>query len=129
MLGLRTWRPSFRGVSLEEILRQFQAQGMGGGFPGGFGGGGGGRSGGGTGGMPGGGLNFNLSNFLSNLNPQMLLYALPLLFMALQALSSLFSLIVNYWYILLILPLVPAQYRKQALMMIFMYCTMGGFLI
>lgn len=73
-------------------------------------------------------MNFNLFNLLSNLNPQMLLYALPLLFVALQVLSSLFSLIVNYWYILLILPLVPAQHRKQAVMMIIMYCTMGGFL-
>jgi hypothetical protein len=42
---------------------------------------------------------------LSNLNPQMLMYSLPLLFMAFQALSSVFSLLVNYWYVLLILPL------------------------
>ena len=52
--------------------------------------------------MPGG---FNLKSLLSNLNPQMLMYSLPLLFMAFQALSSVFSLLVNYWYVLLILPL------------------------
>lgn len=82
----------FQGVPLEEILRQFQAQRMGG-----FGGAGAGGSG-----MPGG---FNLKSLLSNLNPQMLMYSLPLLFMAFQALSSVFSLLVNYWYVLLILPL------------------------
>ena len=54
--------------------------------------------------------------------------ALPMLLMAFQAISSLFSLIINYWYILLILPLVPAQHRKQAMMMILMYCMMGGFM-
>ena len=94
----------------------------------GGGGGGGGGPGGGAGGFPGGIPSFNLSSILSNLNPQMMIMALPMLFMALQALSSLFSLIINYWYVLLILPLVPAQHRKQAMMMIFMYCTMGGFL-
>lgn len=117
----------FQGVPLEEILRQFQAQGGMGGFPGGFGGFGGfpgaSRSGGAG---SGGEMGFDLGRILSNINPQMLLYCLPLLFIAFQAMSTLFSLVFNYWYVLLFLPLVPAQHRKQAVMLILMYCMMGG---
>jgi hypothetical protein len=117
-------------VSLEEILRQFQAQGMGGGGARGAGGAGGragARAGAGAGGagMP-GGINFDLKGLLSNLNPQMVIYALPLLFVGLQVLSSVVSLVANYWYMLLIIPLVPAQYRKQVVIMAIMYSTMGG---
>ena len=36
---------------------------------------------------------------------------------------------VNYWYVLLVLPLVPAQHRKQAVMMLIMYSMFGGFLL
>ena len=53
----------------------------------------------------------------------------PLILMVFQALSSLLSVLVNYWYVLLVLPLVPAQHRKQAVMMLIMYSMFGGFLL
>ena len=120
----------FHGVPLEEILRQFQRQGGmggmgGGGFPGGGFGFGNPGAGGNGGGMP----NIDLRAILSNLSPQAVIYAIPLILMVFQALSSLLSVLVNYWYVLLVLPLVPAQHRKQAVMMLIMYSMFGGFLL
>ena len=120
----------FHGVPLEEILRQFQRQGGmggmgGGGFPGGGFGFGNPGAGGNGGGMP----NIDLRSILSNLSPQAVIYAIPLILMVFQALSSLLSVLVNYWYVLLVLPLVPAQHRKQAVMMLIMYSMFGGFLL
>ena len=102
------------GINLEEILRQFQAQGGMGGF--------GGRPRGGAGAGSPGGFNFNLAN----VSPQTLLYAIQFLLMALNALTSLFSLVTRYWYVLVLVPALPPQHRKRALMMIMMYVTMGG---
>lgn len=120
----------FHGVPLEEILRQFQRQGGmggmgGGGFPGGGFGFGNPGAGGNGGGMP----NVDFRSILSNLSPQAVIYAIPLILMVFQALSSLLSVLINYWYVLLVLPLVPAQHRKQAVMMMIMYSMFGGFLL
>lgn len=105
------------GIPIEEILRQFQARG-------GFGGMGGG-AGGGAGGVP--GFDFNLGSVVKGLlsNPAMLIYGLPLIMMGFNILSSLFSLVANYWYVLLILPMVPAPQRKQVMMMMFLYSMFG----
>jgi len=105
------------GIPIEEILRQFQAQG---GF-GGMGGGGGGAAGG----MP--SFDFNIGSVVKGLlsNPGMLIYGLPLIMMGFNILSSLFSLVVNYWYVLMILPMVPAPQRKQVMVMMFMYAMFG----
>ena len=105
------------GIPIEEILRQFQARG-------GFGGMGGG-AGGGAGGVP--GFDFNLGSVAKGLlsNPAMLIYGLPLIMMGFNILSSLFSLVANYWYVLLILPMVPAPQRKQVMMMMFLYSMFG----
>lgn len=105
------------GIPIEEILRQFQAQG---GF-GGMGGGGGGAGGG----MP--SFDFNIGSVVKGLlsNPGMLIYGLPLIMMGFNILSSLFSLVVNYWYVLMILPMVPAPQRKQVMVMMFMYAMFG----
>jgi hypothetical protein len=46
--------------------------------------------------------------------------------MAFNALTSLFSLVTRYWYVLVLVPALPPQHRKRALMMIMMYVTMGG---
>lgn len=101
------------GIPIEEILRQFQAQG-------GFGG-----MGGGAGGVP--SFDFNLGSVVKGLlsNPAMLIYGLPLIMMGFNILSSLFSLVANYWYVLLILPMVPAPQRKQVMMMMFLYSMFG----
>ena len=105
------------GIPIEEILRQFQAQG-------GFGGMGGG-AGGGAGGVP--SFDFNLGSVAKGLlsNPATLIYGLPLIMMGFNILSSLFSLVANYWYVLLILPMVPAPQRKQVMMTMFLYSMFG----
>ena len=105
------------GIPIEEILRQFQAEGRFGGM-----GGGGGRA---AGGMP--SFDFNIGSVVKGLlsNPGMLIYGLPLIMMGFNILSSLFSLVVNYWYVLMILPMVPAPQRKQVMVMMFMYAMFG----
>ena len=44
--------------------------------------------------------------------------------MGFNILSSLFSLVANYWYVLLILPMVPAP-QEQVMMMMFLYSMFG----
>jgi hypothetical protein len=72
-------------------------------------------------------FDFNIGSVVKGLlsNPGMLIYGLPLIMMGFNILSSLFSLVVNYWYVLMILPMVPAPQRKQVMVMMFMYAMFG----
>ena len=85
----------------------------------------GGGGGGAAGGMP--SFDFNIGSMVKGLlsNPGLLIYGLPLIMMGFNILSSLFSLVVNYWYVLMILPMVPAPQRKQVMVMMFMYAMFG----
>ena len=112
----------FNGVSLEEILRQFQQQG-GGGF-GGFN-----RGGGGGAGTAGGLPKFDLKTIgtiLKSLGPQGIIYAIPLVLMLFQAVTSIIGMLMRNWYVLLILPLVPKEMRGRAMMMLLMWSLFGG---
>jgi hypothetical protein len=86
---------------------------------GGFGGFGGGAGGGSA-------PSFDFGALARNLSPQAIVYAIPLVVMALQAVSSLASLAWRYWYVLLIMPLVPAQHRRNAMMAAFLWSVFGG---